>query len=136
MSEKPRRLGAQRRVALRRTIRPHRPHRLRSAAAVGGLALAMSIAACSSEPQLSASVDTMVELESSLQCDITRFAHPDAAAVEGYRDQVRERFSVSTEDHTIFLDMLAADEELRGRVADRADVLCPPAVDDDDLEES
>lgn len=103
--------------------------------AIGGLAIAVAISACSSDPELTASVDMMVELESSLQCDITRFAHPDAEAVEDYRGDVRERFAVSAEDHKIFLDMLLDDEELRGQVADRADALCPPAVDDE-VEES
>lgn len=76
----------------------------------------------------------MVELESSLQCDITRFAHADADSVEGYRDGVRDGFAVSATDHRIFLDMLLDDEELRDRVAERVDVLCPPAATDESAE--
>lgn len=118
------------------TFSPLTPPTRLAARAIGGFALALTLSACGSDPELTASVDTMVELESSLQCDITRFAHPDAEAVEGYRDQVRERFAVSAEDHRIFLDMLLDDEELRGQVADRSDALCPPATDDDGEEES
>ena len=112
------------------------PHRHVAAKAAAGLALALALSACSSDPELTASVDTMVELESSLQCDITRFAHPDADAVEDYRDGVRQRFTVTAEDHKIFLDMLLDDEELRGQVADRTDALCPPPADDELEEES
>ena len=109
------------------------PRPLTRFAATVALTIA-AVSACSSDPQLTASVDTMVELESSLQCDITRFAHTDAAAVEGYRSEVRQRFDVTANDHKIFLDMLLDDEQLRGQVADRADALCPPAVDDTDDE--
>ncbi|MEM7287177.1 MAG: hypothetical protein AAF480_12555 [Actinomycetota bacterium] len=99
--------------------------------ASGLLALSIALIGCGGGPELTASVETMVELESSLQCDITRFAHPDADAVEGYRDEVRARFAVSAEDHRIFLDMLLDDEALRGQVADRADALCPPPAEDE-----
>lgn len=115
----------------RRHHAPTRSPKNRFALTAAGLGIAVTLSACSSDPQLTASVDTMVELESSLQCDITRFAHPDAEAVEGYRDEVRQRFDVSPDEHKIFLDMLLDDEGLRGQVADRADVLCPPAADDD-----
>lgn len=123
MSEHLRRPGAARRAVLRR----HRPTRL---SLVVGASVALTLGACSSDPELTASVETMVELESTLQCDITRFAHEDAAAVDGYRQTVRDRFAVSADDHKIFLDMMLDDEELRGQVADRADVLCPPPADD------
>lgn len=129
MSELPRRHRAAPRAVLRR----HRPTHLLTAAAA---ALTLTVGACSSDPELTASVETMVELESTLQCDITRYAHADAAAVDGYRDTVRERFAVSADDHKIFLDMMLDDEELRGQVADRADVLCPPPADEDLEEES
>ena len=130
MFEKPRRESASRR-AVRRVC----PTNHFVARAVCGLAVIASVSACSSGPELTASVDTMVELESSLQCDITRFAHPDAEAIDGYRDEVRQRFGVTVEDHDIFLDMLTDDEDLRGRVADRADLMCPPPTADD-VEES
>ena len=127
MSENRWRESATRSAALRSTFRP--PSRLSTG--LGAVALALGLSACGGGTELTASVETMVELESSLQCDITRFAHRDANAVEGYRDQVRERFAVSAEDHEIFLDMLLDDEDLRGQVADRTDVLCPPAAEDE-----
>ena len=132
MSATPRRS----RAAAGAAPRSPRPITHRLPVALAGIALALAPSACGSDPELTASVGTMVEVESALQCDITRFAHTDADAVEDYRSTVRQRFDVSADDHRIFLDMLLDDEELRSQVSDRTDVLCPPPTDTDETGET
>ncbi len=77
------------------------------------------------DPQLEASVDTMVEFEATWQCDVTRFSFDSPEEIDEKRDQTRGRFGVTATDHKIFTDMLGSDVDLREAVASRNDQLCP-----------
>ena len=92
------------------------------------------LCACSSDPELTAPVETLVEFEATLQCDITRFAYADAAELDNQRVELRNGFAISPEDHRLFLDMLTDDVELRDTVADRTDEICPVLDDGTDEE--
>ncbi len=83
------------------------------------------LGACSAEAGLGAPIDTLVELEASWQCDVTRFSFESAEKIEEKLGQARTRFGVAETDHRLFVDMVEADVALRDLVADRHDELCP-----------
>ena len=109
--------------------KPARSRRSKQTAKVGiGVAVAVLMAgSCSSDPELEAEVETLVEFEATWQCNVTRFSFDSSAQIDQRRDDTRLRFGVTASDHKIFTDMLEDDEDLRGTVATRNDQLCPSA---------
>ncbi len=91
-------------------------------APVAGLAM---LAGCGAGDGLTAPVDTLVELEATWQCDVTRFSFESADAIDTKREQIRSRFGVDEADHRRFVDLVESDAGLRDQVADRLDELCP-----------
>ena len=84
---------------------------------------------CSDGTDLSAPVETLVELEAAWQCDVTRFSFEDSTAIATRAEEHRTRYGVSDDDYAIFTEMLHDDVALRESVALRIDEQCQPTND-------
>lgn len=110
---------------MKRTSRHPSLRQLAATIAAAAAVAALTAGCGSSEPELEASVETMVEYEANWQCDVTRFAYESPEEIDSRRDRIRDLFGVTADDQKIFTQMVEDNQELRDAVALRNDELCP-----------
>jgi hypothetical protein len=106
------------------------PSRSLPVLAVAGATLLLG---CSSGPELTAPVETLVELEATWQCEVTRYSFEEAADIETKGEELRGRFGVTVDDHALFATMLDDDTDLRESVALQIDQQCPAGDESGDF---